>query len=410
VLDTERKGELTVDFRFAPEVEEFRHEVRSFLNEAMALEAVTERGDDSDLTGLSEDFEASVLRQAGSRGYLGVSLPADLGGGGRPAAFQAAFNLEVATADAPLIDTAVTLTAQPLVAWGSAGQQAYFLPKLMAGELLTCIAYSEPEAGSDLGNLAMVAEPDGDGFVLSGVKSLVTGSHKAQWCCTIARTTPGVPAKDGLSMFLVDMHSEGLTLHRRRTMNRWTLGEMTFDRVRVGPEGLLGRRDNGWRQLAAAVATEGGGMFHVGMARHVFSILIDYVKDTGEDGYRLADDPLVRDRMAELWIELEVAERLARRFVWTVDDGQDGTVAASMAKVYATELLQRLARTATDIAGTQASVYRPLFGPASSSTVGDGRFSWEYLERVHGTLGGGTNEVKRTIIARAGLGLPRERS
>ncbi len=398
-----------MDFRFAPEVEAFRHEVRSFLDEVMAVDAAT-CGDDGDLTGLNEDFEASVLRQAGSRGFLGVSLPAELGGGGRPSAFQAAFNLEVATADAPLIDTAVTLTAQPLVAWGSPEQQAYFLPKFMSGELLTCIAYSEPGAGSDLGALAMVAEPDGDGFALSGVKSLVTGSHKAQWCCTIARTTPDVPAKNGLSMFLVDMRSEGLTLRRRRTMNHWTLGELVFDRVRVGPDALLGRRDNGWRQLGAAVATEGGGMFHVGMAHHVLDVLIAYVKDTVEGGQRLADDPVVRDRIAELWIELEVAERLARRFVWTVDSGQDGTVAASMAKVYATELLQRLARTATDIAGMQGSVYRPLFGSGSSASVGDGRFAWEYLERVHGSLGGGTNEVKRTIIARAGLALPREKA
>jgi alkylation response protein AidB-like acyl-CoA dehydrogenase len=394
-----------VDFRFDPDVEAFRHEVRSFLDGVMADAPAS--GDDGDLTGLDEDFESDVLRQAGSLGFLGVSLPAELGGGGRPAAFQAAFNLEVATADAPLIDTAVTLTAQPLVAWGSPSQQAYFLPKIMSGELLTCIAYSEPDAGSDLGALAMVAEPDGDGFVLSGVKSLVTGSHKAQWCCTIARTTPGVPAKNGLSMFLVDMRSDGLTLRRRPTMNRWTLGELVFDRVRVGPTGLLGHRDNGWRQLGAAVATEGGGMFHVGMARHVFAILVAYVKAKRDGHGRLADDPLVRDRMAELWIELEVAERLARRFVWTVDTGGDGTVGASMAKVYATELLQRLARTATDIAGLDGTIYRSLFGTGSSGSEDDGRFAWEYLERVHGTLGGGTNELKRTIVARAGLGLPR---
>src|ERR1035441_1829405 len=110
---------------------------------------------------------------------LGIWIPEELGGGGRPASFQAVFNLEVAASDAPLIDTAVTLTSQPLISWGSPTQQAYFLPRIMAGELVTCIAYTEPGAGSDLGSLSMVAEPDGDGFVLTGVKSLVNGDRES---------------------------------------------------------------------------------------------------------------------------------------------------------------------------------------------------------------------------------------
>ena len=88
------------------------------------------------------------------------------------------------------------------------------------------------------------------------------------------------------------------------------------------------------------------------------------------------------------------------------ENGQDNMVFAAMAKVYATELLQRLALAATDIAGMDGTLYRPLFGPGSSTATGDGRFAWEYLERVHGTIGGGTNEIKRTLIAQAGLGLP----
>jgi alkylation response protein AidB-like acyl-CoA dehydrogenase len=397
-----------MDFRFDPEVELFRQEVREFLADQMALARVTTAGDDGDLTGLSEEFERTMLQRAGERGLLGISLPTEIGGGGRPASFQAVFNLEVAAADAPLIDTAITLTAQPVVAWGSPEQRRRFLPPMISGELTTCIAYSEPDAGSDLATLSMVAEPDGNGFVLTGVKALVTGPHKAQWCCTIARTRPDGPARDGCSMFLVEMGSAGLTVRRRRTMNGWTLGELVFDHVRVGPDGLLGQRDQGWRQLVGAVATEGGGMFHIGMARHVLDLLIEYVGNTRRGGRRLADDPLVRDRVAGLWIELGVAERLAKRAVWMEETGANTAVIASMGKVYATELLQRLARAAMDIAGHDGSVRRSLFGPGSSTATGAGRFGWEYLERVHCTLGGGTNEMKRAVIARVGLGLPRE--
>jgi alkylation response protein AidB-like acyl-CoA dehydrogenase len=397
---------MTPDFRFSAEVEAFRDEVRTFLQEEMALAKVTPHGDDGDLTGLDEEFERRLVRRAGARGFLGISLPAEWGGGGRPASFQAAFNLEVAAHDAPLIDTAVTLAAQPLLAWGSPDQRAFFLPRIIAGELIIGIAYTEPDAGSDLGNLSMAAEPDGDGFVLTGVKALVTAAHKADWCLTIARTRPGVPPREGLTMFLLDMRADGLSVRRRPTMNRWTLGEIACNGVRVGPDAMLGRENEGWRQLAAAVATEGAGMFHIGFARHLFDSLVAYV--TAAPGAApLSDDPLIRDRIAALHGEIDVAERLAKRAIWMQENGADNVVFAAMAKVYATELLQRLALAATDIAGMDGMLYRPLFGPASSTRSRDGRFAWEYVERVHGTIGGGTNEIKRTLIAQGGLGLPR---
>jgi alkylation response protein AidB-like acyl-CoA dehydrogenase len=394
-----------VDFRFAPEVDAFRHEVRAFLSDEMAPDRVASEGDDGDLTGLSQEIERTLLTRAGARGFLGISLPVEWGGGGRPAAFQAAFNLEVAAFDAPLIDTAVTLAAQPLLAWGSAEQREFFMPRIINGEVMLCIAYSEVDAGSDLGNLSMVAEPDGDGFVLTGAKVLVTAAHKADWCLTIARTVPDVPPRQGLTMFIVDMTLHGVTVRRRPTMNRWTLGEIEFDHVKLGPDAVVGQVNRGWTQLMAAVATEGAGMFHIGFARHVFDVLVAYVAE--REGGRLAGDPLVRDRIAGLRLELDAAERLAKRAIWMQENGEDNTVFASMGKVYATEFLQRLARTATDIAGMDGAILRPLFGPDGSTGTGEGRFAWETVERVHGTIGGGTNEIKRTVIAQLGLGLPR---
>jgi alkylation response protein AidB-like acyl-CoA dehydrogenase len=186
-------------------------------------------------------------------------------------------------------------------------------------------------------------------------------------------------------------------------MNRWTLGEIEFDRVRVGPDAVIGEVNQGWKQLMAAVATEGAGMFHIGFARHVFDALVRFVTAAPE----LAGDPLVRDRIASLHTELDAAERLAKRAIWMQENGEDNAVFASMGKVYATEFLQRLALAATDIAGMDGAVYRPLFGPEGSSGTGEGRFAWEVVERVHGTIGGGTNEIKRTVIAQMGLGLPR---
>jgi alkylation response protein AidB-like acyl-CoA dehydrogenase len=397
---------MTVDFRFAPEVDAFRREVRAFLAEEMAPDRVASEADEADLTGLREGFERALLQRAGARGFLGVSLPVEWGGGGRAASFQAAFNLEVAAADAPLIDTAVTLAAQPLAAWGTPEQREFFMPRIIRGEVVMCIAYSEPDAGSDLGNLSMVAEPDGDGFVLRGVKALVTAAHKADWCLTIARTRPGVAPREGLTMFVIDLRAAGVTVRRRVTMNGWTLGEIECDRVRLGSDAVVGQVNQGWQQLMAAVATEGAGMFHIGFAHHVFEALVQFVTAERAGG-PLAGDPLVRDRLAALRLELDAAERLAKRAIWMQENGEDNPVFASMGKVYATEFLQRLALAATDMAGMDGAVYRPLFGPGGSSSTGDGRFAWESVERVHGSIGGGTNEIKRTLIAQLGLGLPR---
>ena len=146
------------------------------------------------------------------------------------------------------------------------------------------------------------------------------------------------------------------------------------------------------RRGLAPTRRRGGhrGRWHVpiGFARHVLDTLVAYVT-SAQGEVPLSDDPVIRDRVASLHSEVEAAERLAKRAIWMQENGQDNMVFAAMAKVYATELLQRSALAATDIAGVEGTLYRPLFGPASSSSAGDGRFAWEYLERVHGTIGGG---------------------
>lgn len=396
-----------MDFRFGAEAERFRSEVVRFLDREMAEVRAAGSADPTDLTGVDHGVERAMLRRAGAAGLLAASLPTALGGGGKPASFQAVANLEIAAHDAPLVDTAVTLTAGPILAFGSDEQRRTLIPAMAAGEIVTCIAYSEPGAGSDLSAITTAAWPDGDGYCLTGTKVLVTGAWKADWCCTIARTAPDVPIKEGASMFLVPMGSRGITVRRRRTMNGWTLGEIGFDAVRLDAQCLLGTLHAGWRQLGEALAAEGGGAFHVGFARAALERLVDHALRARRGGRPCAHDPAVRALLADLHVELRAAERLAKRAVWTVEQGEDATVAAAMAKVHATELLQRIARSATEVAGADALVLRPRFH--SQGAGPQGRFGWEYLEQVHGSIGGGTNELKRSAIAMAALGLPRGR-
>jgi alkylation response protein AidB-like acyl-CoA dehydrogenase len=389
-----------VDFRFGGENDTFASDVRAFLEREMAGDRV--HADSGDLSGLAEPFERALHHAAGERGYLSTTMAATE---------RARFNFLVAAFDAPLIDTAVTLAGYVLGTFATDAQRARFLPLVERGAIEMCIAYTEELAGSDLGAQVTSAIADRDaGFVLSGRKVLVTGAHKADWCVTTARTRPDVAVRDGLSMFLVDMTLPGVTVVRRPTMNGWTLDEITFDDVRLASDALLGEQDAGWRQLLTTVAAERSGMFYLGFARHVLDELIEYVSTTSRDGRRLADDPLVRDRVARLDLELAAGVRLATRTLWGIESGGPDPALPPMAKVYATELLQRLAQAATEVAGHAGLVHAPLFTEAvPPQAAAGGRFAWEYLERVHGTIGGGTNEVQRDAIAQLGLGLPRTR-
>ncbi len=221
---------LTLD----PDVEAFRADVRAFLADALAPGRAAARYDRTDLTGWDEGFERTVVRAAGDAGLLGVSLPVELGGGGRPPSWQAAVSYEAAYHDAPLIDTAAVLVAPTVAAFGTAAQRDTVVRAACAGTINAAIAYTEAGAGSDLSNVATTgtAQDDGD-FVLDGEKVFVTGAHKADWCCTIARTDESSRGKRGLSMFLVDMNTPGVAIERHATANRWTLSTVRFDGARV---------------------------------------------------------------------------------------------------------------------------------------------------------------------------------
>ncbi len=282
------------------------------------------------------------------------------------------------------------------------------LPRILDGSLTGCVAYTEPSGGSDLSRVRALALRSETGWVLDGVKSLVTGAHKADLCCTAVRTTAEGSARTSLSMFLVDMATPGVEVVRRATMNGWTLDEIHFHEVALTEADLLGEEGQGWRHMAESLAAERSGLFWLGFARHVLDLLVDHVLAGRSDGAPLADDPLVLDQVGALEAEYAAADRLARRTLWTAAQGDTDPSLPAMAKVVSTELLQRIAQAATEITGEAGLVWSPLFaGDGLPGAAAGGRFAWEYLERVHGTISVGANELQRDLIATAGLGLPR---
>lgn len=400
---------------FDPEVEAFRAEVHGYLEAAMAPERVAGHADPQDLTGLDEAFERALQRDAAARGYLALTLPVEYGGGGLPLAYRAAFGLEAAAHDAPLIDTALTLGGAPILAFGSEAQRRTLLPAMARGEITLCIAYTEPGAGSDLSAIATTArrarpgDPDSD-WVISGTKHLVTGAHKADWCLLVARTAPdpAVPARAAMSMFVVDLRSTpGVTVSRQRTANDWTLGTIEFAGALVPADALLGEEGRGFAQMLAALADERSGFFWVGWAeRRLADLLRHRHTDHARDPRTERVDRVQRDRLARLWIDVALARRLALRVVDEQARGVDATVSAAMSKVFVTELLQRLASAGIAALGPAGLLTGPRFAPAPADAPLHGRFAYECVERLHPTISVGSNQIQRDVLAHRGLGLP----
>jgi alkylation response protein AidB-like acyl-CoA dehydrogenase len=377
---------------FDPEIEAFRADVRAFLAEVLTEGA----RDFSDLTGWDEAFEREVVRAAGTAGFLGISLPVELGGSGRPRSWQAAVSYEAAYYDAPLIDTAAVVVAPTVAALGTAEQRDAIVRAACAGTVNACIAYTETGAGSDLSNIETIAAArDDGGFVLDGEKVFVTGAHKSEWCSTIARTDPGSVGKRGLSMFVIDMRTPGVEVERHTTANRWTLSTIRFDGAHVGEDAVLGEIGAGWRQLSGALLAERSGVAWLGWATRTLEALLDHCAGTR--------DGVVRDALAALVTQWFCAVGHVERVIALQDMGAASFTEGAMSKVFVTELLQRIGRVGTTLLGCDALTAPGWFGGPLPEW-----FAYEVVERLHPTLSVGANEIQRTTIADVGLGLPPE--
>jgi len=402
-----------VDPLFGSEQTAFREDVRAFLREELDPARTAGHRDRRDLTGLDEEFERAILQRAGAAGFLGISLPEDLGGGGRPPSWDAVVSYESAYHDGPLIDTAAHFLGPTLVTFGTPEQLDRVMRPAIAGTINACIAYTEANAGSDLTNVATVAAPAGDdrpggpgeGFVLTGEKVLVTGAHKADWCCTVARSDPESVGRKGLSMFVFPMDTPGVSTERVRTANGWDLGTVRFERAQIGADALLGERDQGWRTLTGALIGERSGVAWLGWATRNVEALIDACAGTR--------DRIVRDELAGLVVELFTAKCIAARVLAAQDAGQAPFAEGAMSKVKATELLQRIARVGARVLGPEILTAPDWFGRAApgarpgAGSLG-GWFAYETVERLHPTLSVGANEIQRSTIGQVGLGLPLE--
>ena len=390
-----------MDLRDRPEDEAFRLEVRSWLADHVVGEfaALGGRGGSGDET-FGFEVRLEWERVLAADGWTGIGWPTEYGGRGASIAHQVIFNEEYVRAKAPgrVSILGEGLIGPTIIQYGTPEQKARFLPPILAGTELWCQGYSEPNAGSDLANVQTRAVLDGDEWVVTGQKVWTSGAHQADWCFVVCRTEPGSARHHGLSYLLVPMDQPGIEVRPITQLTRTSeFNEVFFDGARTRADHVVGDVGDGWRVALATLAFERG----VGVLGHQLSFrrelerLIEVARAVGA-----SDRPVIRQRLARSWAELEILRFNTLRSL----SGFDGPVAppeASIIKLYWATWHQRLGELAMDIRGAAGMVTEGF--PYQLD-----EFQRTFLFSRAETIYGGSNQIQRNIIGERVLGLPPE--
>ncbi len=388
-------------YDFTPEQLAWRDEIRAFIAEHLTAELLAElRETGNEGEGpLAHEF---VLKLR-DRGYWGIAWPAEYGGLGRSAIDQWIFVDELEGAGAPMLPLTVTSVAPTIMRVGTENQRRTWLPRITAAEVAFAVAYSEPEAGTDMAALRTRAELDGDEWVINGQKMWNTMAHMATHNWVAVRTEPDAPKHKGISMMIVPMDAPGVTVQPVYVWPGLRTNAVFFDDVRVPRDHLIGERGMGFYYAAMALNFERLALGSVAMVRRYFRELVAVVKELSVDGQPLREHPWVRERLARLAVDIEAGRMLGIETAWALEQGRVPAAESSMAKIFVTELAQRLADAATEILGLNGQLH-----PDEPAAHLHGRLQWLYRTAPLLAFGGGTNEVQRNIVAMLGYGLPRK--
>jgi alkylation response protein AidB-like acyl-CoA dehydrogenase len=342
-------------------------------------------------------------RQLAEAGLVAPHWPAPYGLGADPI-HQIVIDDELRRAGVrrPVNPIGIGWAGPTLLHAGTTEQQQRYLPPLLAGEEIWCQLFSEPGAGSDLAGLSTRARRDGDTWVVNGQKIWTSLGHLATWGILIARTNPDVPKQRGISYFICPMDAPGLTIRPIVEMTgAHTFNEVFLDDVRLPAANLVGDEGRGWDLAKVTLAnervslSEGGALWGQGPAA---SDLLDLIRDQGG-----LDDPVLRQRASQLYIEAEVLRLIRLRTVTAAIKGRRPGPETSVRKALADEHGQRIMALAKDLAGCHG-----LLTDAGPLGTKDGSWHYGYLFSRALTIGGGTSEVQRNIIAERVLGLPHD--
>jgi alkylation response protein AidB-like acyl-CoA dehydrogenase len=353
-----------------------------------------------------------LFKKLNEKGWVGISWPKEYGGQGGSRIDQ--YIVEEEFARVGLSVGGAGSGAPAILVAGTEEQKQYFIPRIIRGEIIFALGFTEPSCGADLASLQTRAVRDGDEYVINGQKMFTTAAHYATHIYLMARTDPEVPKHKGISIFLIPMDTPGITVRPLWTIQSdppaplgTTYGmvrtnETFLEDVRVPTTCLLGEENMGWY-----IGAMGLNLDRVGASRYLISVrrdedIINWVKENRVEGYSLAEDPAIRDRLAELWIEAQVCRLMTMRSMAIVEGGGDFTYEGSAEKVWAPEHGVRTTETITQILGPYAQLLN-----GSPGAIGNGIFAHNVMGSFQSGINHGSVQVMRDQVARRGLGMPR---
>jgi alkylation response protein AidB-like acyl-CoA dehydrogenase len=390
-----------MNYNDTPDEAAFRKEVREFVRREMPKEE--DRGPEFMFRGNKE-----WTKKLADRKWIAPAWPTEYGGAGLTVMEQFIFNGELAEARAPRPGgIAVGFAGPTLIVHGTEDQKKTLLPGILSGDEVWCQGYSEPGSGSDLASLQTRAVRDGDDYVVNGQKIWTSGGHLAKWMILLARTDPDAPKHRGISYFIVDMKSPGVSVRPLINMaDSHEFNEVFFEDVRVPKKNLIGDENRGWYLAQTTLSFERSNIGSAIGTRQNVGDLVTFAKENAASGISTLDqNPALRTELIERYIEAGVAQQMSFKIVsMQAKEGVPAGHEASVAKMYGTELNQRVYRTGMKMLGLYGQLDSKSAGPAVPMK---GRIKYMYLRAVANTIEGGTSEIQRNIIATRGLALPR---
>jgi alkylation response protein AidB-like acyl-CoA dehydrogenase len=399
-----------MDLNLSPSEIKFRDELRAWLTANVPKDWDSRRGEPAEAQSMEQRFEflKRWQRKMYEAGWSGVSWPKAYGGRGASLMEQVIFWQEMAQAGAPPLANVLGLglIGPTLIAFGTEEQKKRYLSKILSAEEIWCQGFSEPDAGSDLANVRCQAELQSDHYVVNGQKVWNSYGWAAAWCELVVRTDPTQAKHKGLTVLLVDMKSPGVDVRPLRQMTGETeFNEIFFHDVRVPVENVVGKVNDGW-SVAIGTLMHERGTFGAGlqvMYRRNMDRLIELARSTDRNsGGTAADDPLIRQKLAQCYAEIEIMRwnqmRAFSRISTTGVPGPEG----SIQKIFWSELNQRFQQIAQAMLGPYGQLEQD-----DRLAIDNGAWSYGYLRSRGNTIEAGTSEIQRNIIGHFVLGLPK---
>jgi len=400
-----------MDFAYSPKEEAFRKEVRDWLAENM--KELPEWWSRPDVAGPeidSEEYHQFGLwwhRKLYDAGFVGIAWPKEYGGRGATLLEQVVFGEEIAKhrAPGPTNLLGIGWCGPTIMAAGTEEQKKRFLPKMLTAEEIWCQGFSEPEAGSDMVNVQTRAVEDGDDYIVNGQKVWTSGGHYADWSVLLVLTDPDAPSRHrALSYFLLDMHAPGVTVRPLRQMTGHSeFNEVFLDDVRIPKSLMVGEKNQGWYVAMGTLEFERSGIGTSIALENTVKDLIKMAQEIERNGQPLSKDPLIRQKLAQFYIEGNVLRYTGLRALTGQLRGERPGPETVVGNLFGVELNQRLQDFAVHLEGPYGRLVR-----GSKYAIGHGRWQYSFLRSRGNTIETGTAEIKRNVIAQRALGLPRD--